>query len=59
MSKYILSHTQTRGGSRTSPRRGRQFLGGAYPIFSKKNPMKLKKFWFMGGGAPLKSATTN
>ena len=56
-----------RGGSRTCRRRGRRPLGGRRPnifIHFLKNPMKLKKFWSVGGrrapGAhppPPKSAT--
>ena len=42
-----------RGGSRTCRRRGRQPLGRWPNIFIHflKNPMKLKKFWSVGGGA--------
>ena len=45
-----------RGGSRTSPRRGRQSLGGRLPnilvIFSEK-PYEIKEILVRRGGAPL------
>ena len=50
------SYRISRGGSRTSPRRGRQSLeGGRLPnilIKFSENPMKLKKFWSVGGRMP-------
>ena len=55
-----LNGSNSRGGSRASPRRGRQSLGGHQPnilIIFSENPMKSKKFWSVGGGgaggAPL------
>ena len=49
-----------RGGSRTSPRRGRQpSAGGAYWIYLLnflKNCMKLKTFWSRGGGGRVPGA---
>ena len=46
--------TVTRGGSRTCRRRGRR---PNIFIYILKNPMKLKKFWSVGGAPPPKSAT--
>ena len=59
-----VSAVINRGGSRTSPRRGRQSLGGRQPnilvIFSEK-PYEIKEILVRRGGArrmrPPKSAT--